>query len=327
MTPPENLRCSRRSFLSRAVLMAGASPSLATLTSLAQTPIKASSPGTPGRFTLRHILASSLYGKLPMDVILSEARRAGFESLDVWPEPHGNQREQIESMGHAAFLDLLAVSGVKLAIYSCYSPGLADSTPWIKTVRKLGGDMIVAHSGGPSNLAGAELKSAIEASVARLRPVFDCANEHGVRIAVENHGSSMVRTPESIRMFLDLMDQIDARHVGLALAPYHLPSDPTLLADLIRDLGDRLFHFYAWEHGTGSSKAQPKVQELKQLPGHGQLDFVPVLAALRDIRYSGWTSLFMHPFPRGIPILPTATEVTAVLLRSKEYLDDCLRQI
>lgn len=327
LAPPINRRISRisrRNFISGTLLIAGASTSLAQITTIKDAP--QSTPPTPS-FRLRHTLASSLYGKLPIEVILSEGRQAQFESLDVWPEPHGNQREQIESMGHAAFLERLGESGLKLAIYSCYSPGLLGSGPWIKTVKKLGGEMIVAHSGGPSQLTGADLKSAMEAWVTQLRPVLDQAAENGIKIAVENHGSSMVRTPESIDLFLELMDQINAPHVGLALAPYHLPSEPILLANLMRRAGKRLFHFYAWEHGVGSSKAQPKSQELKQLPGYGSLDFVPIVAALKEINYNGWTSLFMHPFPRGIPFLPTAPEVTAALLRSKAYLDDCLRRI
>ena len=39
----------------------------------------------------------------------------------------------------------------------------------------------------------------------------------------------------------------------------------------------------------------------------------PLLKALKDIGYRGWTSVFMHPFPRGFPILPTAAETTAAL--------------
>ncbi|MCA9443401.1 MAG: sugar phosphate isomerase/epimerase, partial [Candidatus Omnitrophica bacterium] len=67
--------------------------------------------------------------------------------------------------------------------------------------------------------------------------------------------------------------------------------------------------------------------EMKQLPGYGELDFVPILAALKKINYAGWTSIFMHPVPRGIPILPTAAEVTAAINRSREYLEDCLDRI
>ncbi len=75
----------------------------------------------------------------------------------------------------------------------------------------------------------------------------------------------------------------------------------------------------------GCMKKLPKEQELLQMPGRGKLDFVPIVGALKKINYNGWTSIFMHPVPRGIPILPTAREVTAEINRSRLYLEDCLK--
>jgi sugar phosphate isomerase/epimerase len=63
------------------------------------------------------------------------------------------------------------------------------------------------------------------------------------------------------------------------------------------------------------------------MPGRGPLDFGPLLQALRDIRYQGWTEIFMHPVPRGIPILETAAQVTAEINRSREYLTGKLQSV
>jgi sugar phosphate isomerase/epimerase len=65
----------------------------------------------------------------------------------------------------------------------------------------------------------------------------------------------------------------------------------------------------------------PKEQELLQMPGRGELDFGPIVSALRKINYRGYTSIFMHPTPRGIPILPTAKQTTAEILKAKSYLE------
>ena len=70
----------------------------------------------------------------------------------------------------------------------------------------------------------------------------------------------------------------------------------------------------------GCHKKLPKEQELLQLPGRGKLNFSPLLGALRDIKYTGWTEIFMHPVPRGIPILKTTTAVTSEINRSRSYL-------
>jgi sugar phosphate isomerase/epimerase len=114
----------------------------------------------------------------------------------------------------------------------------------------------------------------------------------------------------------------------VAFAPYHLPQDAQLLAALIRDCGDHLSDFYAWEHGHGCMTKLPKEEELMQLPGRGDLDFVPLLAALKHIHYAGWTEIFMHPVPRGIPILETTAQVTAEINRVREgYLVNCLKKL
>jgi sugar phosphate isomerase/epimerase len=104
------------------------------------------------------------------------------------------------------------------------------------------------------------------------------------------------------------------------LAPYHLPQDAKILSQLIEDLGPKLVHFYAWQYGEGCVKPMPKPLELKQMPGRGPLDFRPLSAALAKIGYAGWTEIFMHPTPRGIPILPTLAQVTAEVNRAREYL-------
>ena len=106
--------------------------------------------------------------------------------------------------------------------------------------------------------------------------------------------------------------------------PYHLPQDEKLLADLIRTLGNRIAMFYAWQHGMGCTKKLPKAQELLQMPGRCRLDFKPLLSALAKVKYHGWTEIFMHPVPRGIPILNSTENVTAEIVRSRAYLEECL---
>ena len=74
----------------------------------------------------------------------------------------------------------------------------------------------------------------------------------------------------------------------------------------------------------GCTKKLPKEQELLQMPGRGELSFQPLVEALRQIEYRGFTEIFMHPVPRGIPILPTAQEVTQEVNRSRRYLESFL---
>ena len=261
----------------------------------------------PKPFRLRYVLASSMYGRMKLADILPEVRKAGAGHIDVWPEKHADQREQIEQMGHGTFAELLRKHDVRLGILSHYDLGPFGLGEEVRVARKLGGSMVVC-AGMPKT------KAAAAAFVEKMKPHVAAAAEAGVVIGIENHGES----PDAIRWFAEAAK---SKHLGVALAPYHLAQDPAGLAGLIAGLGPKLVHFYAWQHGMGCQKKLPKAQELLQMPGRGELDFAPILAALKRIGYTGWTEVFMHPVPRGIPILPTAAEVTAEINRARKHLD------
>jgi hypothetical protein len=45
------------------------------------------------------------------------------------------------------------------------------------------------------------------------------------------------------------------------------------------------------------------------------------MAQLKKGAYRRWTEVFMHPFPRGIPIAERLDQVTELLAASKAYVD------
>ncbi len=270
------------------------------------------------RFRLRYILGSCMYGTTPLAELLPEVAKVGAEHIDIWPRSHGNQREQVEAMGLEAFAALLEQHKVKLGILTRYDLGPFKLTDEFKVARTLGAPMIICGAVGPAKLEGPALKSAVAGFVEKMKPHVAAAEEAGVVIGIENHGNGLIESPDSIRW---LAEMSPSDHFGIALAPYHLPQDPALIAGLIEDLGARLVHFYAWQHGVGCHEKRPKEEELLQMPGRGDLDFGPILAALRGIEYQGWTEVFMHPVPRGIPILDTVAEVTVEINRARKYLE------
>lgn len=312
MTPPKTSShgISRRSFLAAA----GAGLTAGNL--------GISSAASTGKetFSLRYILASALYGTMPLATILPEVKETGSEAIDIWPRVHGNQREQIDEMGRSAFAELLLAENVRVGCITCYNPGPFKLASEIDLVRDLGQKevMLVTGAPGPKGLSGTELRNAIHAFIEKLKPTVEAAAKAGCAIAIENHVNSTLESPDAIRMFGEL-----APHgpFGLALAPHHLPQDAALIASLVRELGPVLKFFYAQQHGKGSKDKLPKEEELLQMPGRGPLDFGPIVAALADIQYSGYTEIFMHPVPRGVPILETPDAITAEINASRKYLD------
>lgn len=278
-------------------------------------------------FALRYVLSSAMYGDLPLDGVLAEVAATGSESVDIWRKVHATHREQVAGMGDGAFQKLLAKNTTRMAVSTCYPLGPFRQDDELRWLKKNGGRLTVCGSGGmgKNDPVGEEAKMQVKSFFEKLKPHYELAEELGVTMAIENHKSSMLSSPDSIRYFAELNP---SKHVGIAFAPHHLYDAVDEIPKLIRDIGrGQLPFFYFQEHHPSMKKKMPKEEELKQLPGFGSLDYLPILAALKEIQFDGLSEIFMHPVPRGIPVLPTAKEISGVINKSRAYLEDCLRKI
>lgn len=283
-------RLTRRGFLQGSALAAaGAAGALSPWAARA-----AEGPDQPtGEFRLRHVLASSLYASASLAEVVPQVRRAGCEALDVWPPGWVPHRKQLDEMGVEAFAELLKKHDARLAYTSRYDRG-QDIAAEVPIVKKLGGTAVVTGT-IPAD------EAAFRGFLERLKAPLAAAEEHGITLAIENHGAS----PDAIRAFAAAAPQ----RIGVMLAPYHLPQDPAMIADLIRALGRRMTAIYLWQKGAGT----------QQLPGVGKLDFAPILAALKKIGYEGWCEIFMHG-----KVADTAEGVTEAVVRARQYIEGCL---
>jgi len=297
--------CTRRRFLAAAAAAAAM---------IRSRPTAAVEPWQP-----RWILASAMYGDFPLAEILPEAAKVGAGLIDLWPKPHGTQREEVDTLGAGKVREMLAAAGVRLGGIACYRVGPFKLAGEFAIARELGAEqpVLVTTAPGDGTATGDTLTGAIKAFLAKLGPSIAAAEEAGGVIAIENHSNSLLQTPEGIRRFAEL-----ATHdrVGIALAPHHLPQDAELIATLARDLGPKVKFVYAQQHGKGSKEKLPKEDELLQMPGRGPLDFAPLMRELAAMRFAGPVEIFMHPVPRGVPILGSVAEITAEVNRAREHL-------
>jgi sugar phosphate isomerase/epimerase len=272
-------------------------------------------------FRLRTILGSCLYGRTKLAEILPEVRKISAEHIDIWPERHGNQREQLDEMGQNTFAALLKKHDVKIGMLTRYDLGPFHLAYEMRVLKRLGGTVLITGAEGPRGLKGPKLKAAVKHFAEQMKRHTAVAEELDVTIGIENHRNNLMEPPDALLWFAEFAT---SKHAGIALAPYHLPQEPEAIGRLIVNLGPKLVHMYAWQHGKGCHQKLPKEEELLQMPGRGPMDFTPIVAALRHIDYQGWVEVFMHPVPRGIPILDTTASVTAEINRARAYLQSCL---
>ncbi len=269
-------------------------------------------------FRFRYLLGSCLYGYAKIQDVIPEVAKTSALAIDIWPMVHGNQREQVDELGEEKFAVLLKRHQTNLGCITQYKLGPFGLQDEMRLAQRFGCKTIVTGGKGPINLTGLELKKAVERFIEEMKPHLAVAAETGVTIAIENHAKSLFDSPDSLRYLAELSP---SSQLGIAFAPYHLPQDENLLAKLLRDVIGTVAVFYAWEHGNGCMTKLPKEQELLQMPGRGNLDFTSMVSVLKEKDYQGWTEIFMHPFPRGIPILETISEVTIEINRARSYLD------
>jgi sugar phosphate isomerase/epimerase len=298
---------------------------LRTLTASALGGIASAQAQNPPAFTFRYALASAMYGDMKLAEILPEVRKTGCLGLDLWGKPHGTQREEIDALGLDAAAALLEKAEVKAIVSTRYPLGCFGLQPEMPVLKRLGGKILVCGSSGPKDAPVAEIPALMKDFLEKMKPHADAAAEHGLVIAIENHSNQLLSSPESIRSFAELNTH---PALGVAFAPHHLHAVTDQIPALIRALGKKnLPFFYFQEHGIGSKEKVAKEIELEQLPGRGPLDYTPIVGALREIGFDGYAEIFMHPTPRGVPILPTAAEITDVINESRDYIEKCLSRV
>ncbi len=284
---------------------------------------------SPNEFSLRYVLSSALYGDLPLDDVLAQVKTSGASGIDIWRKVHATHREQISAMGDEAFQGLLKKHNTRMHVSTCYPLGPFGLDQEIAWVKKNGGKMTVCatRSMGKVNPTGEEAKIQVKAFFKKLKPHLEVAQKHGVLMAFENHGNAMLHSPDSMRYFAEFNP--DPRHVGIAFAPHHLQNfGNDMPAKMISELGNEHIPFiYFQEYGIGSKKRVDKETELEQLPGRGTLDYIPIVKALKKINFTGLAEIFMHPTPRGIPMLPTAKAITKEVNKSRSYIETCLNKV
>jgi len=265
-------------------------------------------------FCLNYLLASSLYGKVHLREIVPQVAKAGCDALDVWCPGWVPHRTQVDEMGHEALAALLKEHGTRLGAISPYRKGPFDLTEELRLIAKLGGTLAITGSTKPAE----DLKAAMKDFIERLKPQVEVAEQVGVDIGIENHGGALLCSPDSFRYFCEYAA---SPRLKISFAPYHLPQKSETIAGLLREIGPKLAHIYMWQRPANRRKTGAA---LPALPGPGGLDFVPIVAALKAVRFTGWTEIFTHAHVHNGAMCETTEQVTAKVVEAREYLEACL---
>ena len=145
-----------------------------------------------------------------------EVTKTGATLIDLWPKPHGTQREEVDTLGMERVQEMLAAAGATLRGIACYMKGPFNLAGEFALAKKLGAEspVLVTTAPGRGDAPPADLAAAIEEFIDTLRPSIAAAEEAGGVIAIENHSHSLLQTPDGIRRFADAVtSEIGRAHV------------------------------------------------------------------------------------------------------------------
>lgn len=294
---------------------------------------------------------SAILPELTLDEVLAFAAREGFATVEVMCWPTGKAERRFAGVTHIDVADLtpgraddihalcqrhgVGISGLG------YYPNPLDPDPEIsgRAVRHLRDVIRAARVLGLRNVntfIGRDWHRSVDDNWPRFletwRPLIQCAEEHDVRIGIENCPMSFTRdewpggknlaTSPAIwrRMFHD----IPSGHFGLNYDPSHFVlqhMDPT---SPLREFQDRLFHVHAKDVKIQRDRlnlvgvfAHPLEWHQPRIPGFGEMDWGRFMASLMETTYRGPVCIEVEDdtFGRDLASRQAALRVAGNVLR------------
>lgn len=258
---------------------------------------------------LRYAYNTLVYGDEPIARGIERIARFGYDGVELVGEP---STMDVTAVRRELERHQIAAS----SIVSIYTPerDLVSSDPGIRAaaVDYVRGNVDFAAAVGAGIVTltptacmkivpEADLDTEWRWAVEGAGAAAEYAGERGVRIAVEPWNRYETYLVNRIEQSIALVDEVGLPGIGCMADTFHMAIEEADVAAAIRSAGDRLVHV----HLADSNRAAP---------GRGHLDFRPVVEALRDIDYRGYTSF---------ELLPAAGDVFGVLSGGKapEFLD------
>lgn len=168
--------------------------------------------------------------------------------------------------------------------------------------RDLGGHLLVLGSPKQRNLLpGVTHDDAMKYAAEVIQRAMPAYAECGATLAIEPLGPQEGDFLLTAALGSQLVDMVASPHCRLHLDVKAMSSEGTPIPEIIRANRRHFAHFHANDAN-------------RRGPGMGDIDFLPILATLREVGYDGWVSVEVFDYTPG---------VEALARESIDYLRQC----
>ncbi len=264
---------------------------------------------------------SAIVPDLSLKDVVKFASAEGFACVEIMCWPVGKAERRYAGVTHidvvglrkgrvAEIRELLAEAGVEISGLGYYPNPLApdgrEARVYVNHIKKVIRAAELLGVGVVNTFVGRDWTRSVEDNwpvfKKRWPPIVKYAEDHGVRIGIENcpmlftadewpGGKNLAHSPAIWRR---MFDEIPSKSFGLNYDPSHLVWQRIDYLKPLREFADRIFHVHAKDARVDRGclddvgiLASPLEFHTPKLPGLGDVDWGRFFSALTDIGYDG----------------------------------------
>ncbi|GIW82127.1 MAG: tagatose 3-epimerase [Gemmatales bacterium] len=272
-------------------------------TALASQPLRglgAAGDAVPFKFAI----CNETFGKWEFEKAFAFAAKEGYKGIEIAPFTVADYVTDVPAKKRAGIRRLAEKEGLEIVGLHwllARTKGLHLTSP-DKAVRQatarylaelarfnadLGGKLLVFGSPKQRNLPkDVTREKGLQYAAEVVREVLPVLEKTDVTLAFEPLSPRTTNFLRTAKEAVELIKIVDAPRCRLILDCLAMSSEKTPIPELIRTYRHYLVHFHANDPNSRG-------------PGMGELDFVPIFRALRDIRYQGWISVEVFDYSPG----------------------------
>lgn len=272
---------------------------------------------------MKFAICNETFQDWPFEKAFAFAAELGYTGLEIAPftihtsayEISPEQRAQVRRQADEAGLEIIGLHWLLAKTTGYYLTTPDDQVrgatarylaELARLCRDLGGRIMVLGSPLQRNLLpGVTHDQAMDLAADCLKRAMPTLEQCGVTLAVEPLGPKDGNFLNTAEQGVQLCQMVGSPNCRLHLDCKAMASEAKPIPQLLHENGRMLEHFHAND---------PNLRG----PGMGELDFVPIFKALREIDYRGWISVEVFDYTPG---------VEALARESIEYMRRCADKV
>lgn len=253
---------------------------------------------------MKYAICNETFVDWPFDKAFATARECGYTGIEIAPFTMANdandispeKRAEVRNQAEAAGLEVVGLHWLlaKTEGYYLTSPDETirkRTTEYVAELARLCNDLhgTILVFGSPFQrnlLPGVSHEDGMKYAAEVLRGAIPVCEERNVTIAVEPLGPAEGDFLLTAEKGVELVQLVDSPHCRLHLDCKAMSTEARTIPEIIKASRDHVIHFHANDPN-------------KLGPGMGDLDFEPIIQALKDIDYAGWVSVEVFDYSPG----------------------------